>query len=383
MPHETNRLIFQKSPCLLMQPCLTEKLGKSPAVFLQQLHYWLTSQKEVGLISENKRWIYNTSSDWAAQICTSARQVRRIIKKLEELGLILINKLSKKKTDRTNWYTINYEAVRKLFPSLPWTEQKPANSRLKLQPEDSSLKDQMSSSLGHNVLMYIETETTSEIKTKQLDAKEPTKTEDQQVTSFCFKNDLAKKLLDIWNHEVGCKTTEASMTKQRARYLVAAFKFKFNSCLEQWTAYCQAIASSQFLIKEYHQKYKLSLEWALKFDNLQRLKEGHFGVSTAFFNKTQETTVTKESLINDSLHLPEKEAFSRLIDSLGVGVYKSWFYDTKPQIKRTGEGTLAFYFNNKFIVDYISNHFREMMEKVLGTKVTVSHVDSPMASLAY
>ena len=106
--------------------------------------------------------------------------------------------------------------------------------------------------------------------------------------------------------------------------------------MEKWKAYCQAIASSEFLIKTFHQKHKLSLEWALKFDNLQRIMEGQFSVNMAFFPKTQGITISKESLIDERDHSPDHEILSMLIDGLGAEAYKSWFHYTKPQIKRTG-----------------------------------------------
>jgi hypothetical protein len=373
MQLENSRIIFQGSSCLLMQPCLTEKLGKSPAVFLQQLHYWLTSKKEIGVIANNKRWIYNTSSDWAKQLYLSARQVRRIIQKLEELGLILINKLSKKKTDRTNWYTIDYDAVKKLFPRLSWIGQTHSKLAPDLPCEAIPLMDKASSSLGQNVLMYIEADTTSEIKPKELRAEAAVRIETEQVASSCLKNDLAKKLLDIWNREVGSKTTEAGMTKQRAKYLVAAYKMKFGSCLDKWKTYCQAIASSEFLIKTFHQKHKLSLEWVLKFNNLQRILEGQFGVNPVILSNAQETIISKDLLIAESADSSEIKITSKLIDALGAETYKSWFYDNKPQIKKMEEGTLAFFFNNKFVIDHVRTRFSDIMENVLGAKVTIVH----------
>jgi len=393
----TNRLIFQNSSCLLMQPCLTEKLGKSPAIFLQQLHYWLTSKKDVGRIAYNKRWVYNTSDDWAQQLYMSARQIRRIIQELKDRGIILIRKLSRKKSDRTNWYTINYESLKKLLPSLSWTEAKSqieaTTPTIEETPSEltegknhqtnteEALETKMALPLGHNVLMYIESEITTKTYPKKLDKNRVGILKNSQVPIVSLKNDLAQKLLDIWNQKIGSKTTEAAMTKHRACYLVAAFKFKFNSCLNQWKDFCQSIAASQFLTRDYHQKYTLSLEWVLKFDNLQRIKEGQFGVNKVFFTKTEETTVTKESFISTYLESSEQEIFSKLIDGIGIRECKSWFHNTKPQIKRTEQGNLVFLFSNNFVVDYVKKHFGDVMERILGTKVTIGRIESSVEAL--
>ena len=235
--------------------------------------------------------------------------------------------------------------------------------------------------------MYIEAETTSKIKTKELDqpplatTTTPDKTQQvEQVTSFSLKNNLARELLDIWNQEVGSKTTEAGMTKQRACYLVAAYKLKFSSSSESWRAYCQAIASSEFLVKTFHQKYNLSLEWALKFDNMQKIMEGQFNVNASFFLK-KEPVIEKASMIKELDQLPASEGLSKLIDAVGVAEYKSWFYDNKPQIKKMGEG-LAFFFNSKFVTSYVNTHFRAIMEEVLGVQVNIGFIDSNAHSSA-
>lgn len=87
-------------------------LGLSESIVLQQMNYWIEKSKHV---IEGKRWIYNTYSNWQEQLpffCEST--IRRIIKRLEDLGVLLSANFNKARSDRTKWYTINYETLNEL-----------------------------------------------------------------------------------------------------------------------------------------------------------------------------------------------------------------------------------------------------------------------------
>ena len=59
------RLLASNGICLVTNPEVALTLGKSEAIFLQQLHYWLTSDNEIGTILEGRRWVYNSYKSWA------------------------------------------------------------------------------------------------------------------------------------------------------------------------------------------------------------------------------------------------------------------------------------------------------------------------------
>ena len=112
------RLLASDDTCLIIQPQIAKILGRSTATFLQQVHYWLTTQSSVGIVIDEQRWIYNTYSSWAQIIGMSESTVRRIIGKLETLGILLSQNLNKKKYDQTKWYSINYDALNVIIPTV-------------------------------------------------------------------------------------------------------------------------------------------------------------------------------------------------------------------------------------------------------------------------
>ncbi|WP_342772322.1 DnaD domain protein [Robertmurraya yapensis] len=101
--------LLVEEPPLIVLPTLAKSIGLNEAIFLQQIHYWL--QRSNHVIS-GRKWIYNSYPDWEKQFpFWSKRTLIRIIKSLDDQGLITIGQYNKYKVDKTNWYTINYEKV--------------------------------------------------------------------------------------------------------------------------------------------------------------------------------------------------------------------------------------------------------------------------------
>lgn len=92
------------------------KVGMNEAILLQQVHYWLQiSEHEF----EGRKWVYNTYLDWQKQFpYWSLNTVKRIVMRLEKLGLLLSDNFNRLKMDRTKWYSIDYEKLAQLDGSF-------------------------------------------------------------------------------------------------------------------------------------------------------------------------------------------------------------------------------------------------------------------------
>lgn len=78
------------------------------AMFLQQLHYWITKQQ--GRLVKGVRWIHNTYVQWLDQFPWWREWDFRVITKaLREEGLIEFKQLNDHGRDRTGYYTLNYD----------------------------------------------------------------------------------------------------------------------------------------------------------------------------------------------------------------------------------------------------------------------------------
>ena len=103
-----SKLLMDEVP-LMCQPSLAVKIGLNEALFIQQLHYWLTSSKN---IKDGKHWVYNTVDEWNKQFpFWSKATLKRTIASLEKMGLIQSANYNRISIDRTKWYTIDYDAL--------------------------------------------------------------------------------------------------------------------------------------------------------------------------------------------------------------------------------------------------------------------------------
>lgn len=92
------------------------KVGMNEAILLQQVHYWLQiSEHEF----KGRKWVYNTYKDWQKQFpYWSLNTVKRIVARLEKMGLLLSDNFNRVKMDRTKWYSIDYEKLAQLDESF-------------------------------------------------------------------------------------------------------------------------------------------------------------------------------------------------------------------------------------------------------------------------
>ncbi len=128
------KLLLNEQP-LFVLPSLAEAIGLNESIFLQQLHYWLQTSKH---FFDGKPWIYNTYEDFQKQFpWCGIKTVQRTFDKLRELGLIIVGNFNKKRNDKTNWYTIDYEKLNQLEESLS------SQNDQSICPDGSSQNDQM------------------------------------------------------------------------------------------------------------------------------------------------------------------------------------------------------------------------------------------------
>lgn len=104
---------------LIVLPKLAIKIGLNEAMFLQQVHFLINSKKMIKDTRTFKKgyyWVYNTLDDWKKQFpFWSKSTIRRIIKSLKKYNLLIVNKeLNNKKYDKTLWYRVDYNELKKI-----------------------------------------------------------------------------------------------------------------------------------------------------------------------------------------------------------------------------------------------------------------------------
>ncbi len=119
-----NILLTNQEYPLIASPQLAKELGTAAATFLQKLHFLLSEnrkfkQKKNLTTYLNRKWWFHTFEEWQTTLgMFSVSTIKRAVAKLKELGLIEINKLSKIKSIRVNYYAINYQKLKELSERL-------------------------------------------------------------------------------------------------------------------------------------------------------------------------------------------------------------------------------------------------------------------------
>jgi hypothetical protein len=157
-----SKLLINEFP-LQVLPTLAIRIGLNEAIFLQQLHYFLSLSKHE---KDGRRWIYNSSADWQAIFpFWSAPTIRRVIASLEEQKLIITTtQYNQSGFDKRRWFAIDYSALETAEQSIAQNEQSSSQS------EQSSRQNEQSS--NQNEQSYKEQEISAKDLQQEITAKD-------------------------------------------------------------------------------------------------------------------------------------------------------------------------------------------------------------------
>lgn len=368
--NNSNRLLLPTDTTFVVSHKIASVLGHSDAMFLQQLHYWMTSSsKDIGKVTDGKRWIYNSILSWAEQTGFSESKVRRIIKKLESLGIILSGYLHTFKGNRTKWYTICYETLEKVLSCVKNTckaEKKP--------PVQSVEMNRPSVHFEH---MY-NTETTSETclnsAREEKGKEEPVVVEAVETTSPQPLVEEAISFINEINHEL--ETPLPSNREHIEKQVKPLIGTCFNDAFH-FKAYLNAVSQNKFLMGKKSmkngQKWKLRVKWLFSIEAIEAFfnKTGFFNVWTNKQPEGKKTEMPEKLPPQDLPPLDQTEVLKTavseidrkiklyLFQKLGERLYKSWFYLTNFVAFRNENGEQSFSINTRFARDHVENRFSD------------------------
>lgn len=119
-----SKLLINEPP-LQVLPSLAVAVGLQEAIVLQQVHYWLGASRNV---KDGRKWVYNTYEQWAEQFpFWKPESIRKIFKSLRDQGLIIAMQADPQGWNKTNFYSINYEAL-ELIPRPEKSTGRPEDS---------------------------------------------------------------------------------------------------------------------------------------------------------------------------------------------------------------------------------------------------------------
>lgn len=100
--------------------------GRLPSEFIIQLHHQLNYEPRTHLTE--KSWVHGSAQEWAKILLISAKTFGRMIKHLVDSDIIEKQTQSRGKSNRANYYSLNYETLRRLIADSH--KQKPINTNM-------------------------------------------------------------------------------------------------------------------------------------------------------------------------------------------------------------------------------------------------------------
>ncbi|WP_151812278.1 hypothetical protein [Acinetobacter bereziniae] len=111
---KNNNLLISGDYPLIASPTLAKAYGVAAANFLQKLHYCLENNE--GKIFNGKKYWFHSYEQWQTTLgMYSISTIKRIVAKLKQAGILVIEKLAQNKWLQTNFYTINYKKLKQLI----------------------------------------------------------------------------------------------------------------------------------------------------------------------------------------------------------------------------------------------------------------------------
>lgn len=207
MANNSSPLLINESP-LQVLPSLAVALGNiNEAIILQQIQYWLKNPKSGRLGDDGRKYIRDTVSEWNTQFpWLTERAIKTRLKSLKDKGIILTANLNKSKYDRTNWYSIDYDALNKL---MQMHSEETSPSKVKEIPDQKGRNFPIKSEETSQPIPKTSSKTSSETSPKKSSSSK-----DEQSIPY-------KQIIDYLNQKTGKKfeyTTKKYQKLIRARW---------------------------------------------------------------------------------------------------------------------------------------------------------------------
>lgn len=234
-------------------------LTKDPliAIVLNQFYYWSCRVQDypsyIKEEEENKPnpqcgWIYKTSEQLIDETLTGVDKstMCRYITFLLDKDWIARRPNPHNKWDKIPQYRLNR---RKIEADL--------NTLGHVLPHKKNASSQIATSTLQTATTYTYTETTN-INNKQKDEAPA----------------LLDKMMDVW------KTTilhdQPLLTEKRRKHMESLLKTEFLHDLEEWSRLCNRVKDSSFLMGKGSRGWRIRLDWLLRPENYQKVKEGQY-----------------------------------------------------------------------------------------------------------
>ena len=347
--------------------------SEKSALIFERLEYW--SQKyETGFwkfFEPCPHPLYRQGDSWEEEVGFSRKVFKRIfsligthyasksefLKQSDPFQGKLYASYYDRKTNRT-YFLRNHDAVKSFFKNL-WNSAKKVFTQQERGGEKKgrSRNGPTGSSFAH---AYKDISLNKEIlhspPVSESSPKHP-----KSSTSLQEKKNISQEMGEVWSQTVGDPSGRPLLTFWRERNLKKALKESFENDLSQWGKYCERIAANTFLMGGGPRGWRATLDWALRSENIQKVREGAYtGQKESPSEVSERTRPMREEEIQGPLSW--KVFCLSLSHTLGAATVRSWFRDITPLDFESKNPKI--HCRTPFQKDWIERNFSQALEQV-------------------
>ena len=279
------------------------------ASFINRLNYWLNKcGRDIDGLSG--KWIYNTTHRWAEQLNCSPSTVKRMIKSLEEQGILLSKKVNAKKYNQTKWYSLDHKILKSILKhgntdtkvsKKKWTDRLGQNEPIIISNIRTNYTNSPSNELKNHSL---------NCKREEINSSNPLKgSEAPQITLRNDEITLVKQMVYLWNKvfSYSINPIKAYLSKSNEMTLFHVLNNYFEGNLVYWQSYAKMVNSSKFLMgeKETKKNFKAIFSWLIQESTIESIKSGGYGVGDRLID-ADNPEESKEKQKKEGIYQTEK-----------------------------------------------------------------------------
>jgi hypothetical protein len=138
---EENHVLTPLTETMRLSKSLADEIGLVASVLLLQFDFWISISNHKGL--DGHDWTYQSLSDLSQALPWSESTIARALKSLQSKKLILVGNYNRRKGDRTQWFALNTEEIRKLrsVTVRQYAANQPQNETSKFQSQPSTIQN--------------------------------------------------------------------------------------------------------------------------------------------------------------------------------------------------------------------------------------------------
>jgi len=279
------------------KPTLFKLKNNAYAVFLHTLLIWIQKcGRNVNGLSGY--WIYNSLQDWHKLLhFWSPSKIRRVIKALEDMGVLLSKKVNAHKWNHTKWYTVDMERLEEILKDPLYTNTVSCDdTKQNIEKKRVDLSAQNEQIITINKYTLINSSNKEEVDFEYLVWRGSNPTSNQyetqktsgRIAHHYFEHGInstntVAQMIHIWNGnvpdvQITTVTTNGYTTIKTPAKLLELLKTHFKNDLDIWATYAKKVASSGYLMGKINKGFKPRFAFLTRSDVIQKVQQGEYGV---------------------------------------------------------------------------------------------------------